>query len=62
MVITCIVIIEYHNGMSTLKIPMVLYSGHYSITWPPVYLEPWPQFHIQWHACSVSSTSLCWPT
>ena len=20
--------------------------GCYSITWPPIYLEPWPQFHI----------------
>jgi hypothetical protein len=27
MVITCIVIIESHNGMSTLKIPMILYMG-----------------------------------
>ena len=20
--------------------------GHYSISWPPVYLESWPQFHV----------------
>jgi hypothetical protein len=36
--------------------------SHYSITWPPVCLESWPQFHIYCYALCVSSTSICWPT
>ena len=36
--------------------------GHYSITWPPVYLESWSRFHILCYVVCICSTSLYWPT
>jgi len=36
--------------------------GRYSVTWPFVYSESWPQFHVLCFAVCVSSSSPWWPT
>ena len=40
----------------------VIIHCHYSVIWPPVYRQSWPQLHISCYAFRVSPTSLCWPT
>jgi hypothetical protein len=36
--------------------------GHYSVTWPLVYIKSWPHFRVYCYALCVSSTSICWLT